>query len=130
MGQERLLDVRHCAFFRHSNGCRGLRSEAEESRNRDPAIFPWNARATGVSTARFIPWGTLSCNRTDCSAGAVPPFRYRIDGRATGGGKHCGARGTVMNDLFGTGYSNSYDLLYSDKDYGVECDLIVRAIGE
>jgi len=35
-----------------------------------------------------------------------------------------------MNDLFGTGYSNSYDLLYSDKDYGVECDLIVRAIGE
>ncbi|HEX7490070.1 MAG TPA: class I SAM-dependent methyltransferase [Candidatus Limnocylindrales bacterium] len=29
-----------------------------------------------------------------------------------------------MTDVFGAGYSDSYDALYADKDYGAECDLV------
>jgi SAM-dependent methyltransferase len=29
-----------------------------------------------------------------------------------------------MSDVFGPGYADAYDLLYSDKDYEVECDII------
>lgn len=35
-----------------------------------------------------------------------------------------------MSEIFGTVYSDSYDLLYSDKDYGSECDLIERILRE
>jgi SAM-dependent methyltransferase len=33
-----------------------------------------------------------------------------------------------MSDEFGSGYATSYDLLYADKDYAAECDLIERLI--
>src|SRR5262245_9243424 len=33
-----------------------------------------------------------------------------------------------MSAVFGDGYANSYDLLYGDKDYAAECDLIQRVI--
>jgi SAM-dependent methyltransferase len=29
-----------------------------------------------------------------------------------------------MTEVFGTDYSDSYDALYADKDYGAECDLV------
>jgi SAM-dependent methyltransferase len=31
-----------------------------------------------------------------------------------------------MNEGFGPAYSHAYDLLYQDKDYGAECDLLER----
>ena len=31
-----------------------------------------------------------------------------------------------MNDVFGSSYADAYDLLYFDKDYTAECDLIER----
>jgi len=37
-----------------------------------------------------------------------------------------GARRAGMNDVFTTGYADAYDLLYRDKDYNSECDLIER----
>jgi SAM-dependent methyltransferase len=33
-----------------------------------------------------------------------------------------------MSAVFGSGYATSYDLLYADKDYASECDLIERLI--
>lgn len=33
-----------------------------------------------------------------------------------------------MNDPFGPIYADTYDLLYQDKDYGAECNLIVRIL--
>src|SRR5258708_33753706 len=36
----------------------------------------------------------------------------------------CGARGAQMNQTFGSTYAQAYDLLYLDKDYTAECDLI------
>jgi len=33
-----------------------------------------------------------------------------------------------MSDVFGDLYSSSYDTLYREKDYGIECDFIERAI--
>jgi SAM-dependent methyltransferase len=33
-----------------------------------------------------------------------------------------------MSTVFGTGYATSYDLLYADKDYAAECDLLEKAI--
>jgi SAM-dependent methyltransferase len=35
-----------------------------------------------------------------------------------------------MSAVFGTGYATAYDLLYGDKDYAAECDLIEGAIRE
>lgn len=35
-----------------------------------------------------------------------------------------------MSDVFGPGYAAAYDLLYSDKDYAAECDVIERAFAE
>src|SRR5262245_58790987 len=35
-----------------------------------------------------------------------------------------------MKAVFGSGYATSYDLLYADKDYGAECDLIERLVRE
>jgi SAM-dependent methyltransferase len=32
-----------------------------------------------------------------------------------------------MNDIFGSDYSSAYDSLYSDKDYGAECDIIEKS---
>ena len=29
-----------------------------------------------------------------------------------------------MNEVFGSLYADAYDLLYHDKDYAAECDLI------
>src|SRR6266498_3666978 len=31
-----------------------------------------------------------------------------------------------MNEVFGSNYADAYDILYHDKDYAVECDLIER----
>src|SRR5215216_5892037 len=36
----------------------------------------------------------------------------------------CGARGSPMNQTFGSAYAQAYDLLYHDKDYSAECDFI------
>jgi SAM-dependent methyltransferase len=33
-----------------------------------------------------------------------------------------------MNPVFGSDYARSYDLLYADKDYAAECDLVERVI--
>src|SRR5262249_38961382 len=33
-----------------------------------------------------------------------------------------------MSDVFGTTYAGLYNLLYSDKDYEAECDLIARLL--
>jgi SAM-dependent methyltransferase len=35
-----------------------------------------------------------------------------------------------VSEVFGGGYANSYDLLYTDKDYEAECDVIENIIGE
>src|SRR5438874_4091781 len=35
-----------------------------------------------------------------------------------------GARGAQMNHTFGSAYAQAYDLLYLDKDYTAECDLL------
>jgi SAM-dependent methyltransferase len=35
-----------------------------------------------------------------------------------------------MKAVFGSGYATSYDLLYADKDYAAECDLIERLVRE
>lgn len=37
---------------------------------------------------------------------------------------HRDAQGRLMNEVFGSVYANAYDLLYHDKDYAAECDLI------
>jgi hypothetical protein len=34
-----------------------------------------------------------------------------------------------MSDLFGPAYSGAYDLLYQDKDYAAECQLLTRLFG-
>jgi len=31
-----------------------------------------------------------------------------------------------VSEVFGSIYADTYDLLYHDKDYAVECDLIER----
>jgi SAM-dependent methyltransferase len=36
----------------------------------------------------------------------------------------------MSGTVFGPGYADLYDTLYSDKDYGVECDMIERAFRE
>ncbi|MEM3484223.1 MAG: class I SAM-dependent methyltransferase [Candidatus Methanomethyliaceae archaeon] len=38
----------------------------------------------------------------------------------------CDARGALMSEVFGPVYADAYDLLYYDKDYAAECDLIKR----
>lgn len=36
----------------------------------------------------------------------------------------------MSTDVFNKGYADSYDLLYADKDYGRECDLVQQAFGQ
>jgi SAM-dependent methyltransferase len=33
-----------------------------------------------------------------------------------------------MSEVFGSGYADSYDVVYRDKDYAAECDMVYRAI--
>lgn len=35
-----------------------------------------------------------------------------------------------MNPVFGPGYASVYDLLYQDKDYAGECDLLTRLFAD
>ena len=35
-----------------------------------------------------------------------------------------------MSDIFGSSYSDSYDLLYEEKDYDGECDVLERIFQE
>jgi SAM-dependent methyltransferase len=39
-------------------------------------------------------------------------------------------RWSILSDIFGSSYSDSYDLLYEEKDYDAECDVLERIFRE
>src|ERR1700689_148734 len=97
-------------------------------RRRHTPLLSRHARAAGAARARSVCGGDLPRHRTPVPPWALSPVWSWSRGRGDRHGLCGGTEVSGMTEVFGRDYADAYDVIYRNKNYEGEVDLIERVL--